>query len=175
MIIQAILGFSIFAVNLATYKYEVWPVKYLLFIQAVQMSLSNFNQFREGTEKQIEKDNRFYENFMGMNILVSVFSTMFVIMNVVLISFVFDNRLQKYIQIVTAFSFNILIVIFTNFSIKEDIDSTVLLTIVVSLIYSVILIVSFIVITNAITQEAINEAIEAGYQRAQYKSMFDSL
>jgi hypothetical protein len=56
------------------------------------MSLSNFNQYRDGSEKAIEKDNRIFLNFLGLNVLVVVFSLVFNIFNTILISFVFDSR-----------------------------------------------------------------------------------
>lgn len=174
MIIQMILGLVIGFVNSLTFKYEMWPIKWLLFVQCIQMSLSNFNQYREGTDQQIAKDNRFFVNYMGLNILVAVFSVMFNIFNVVLISFIHQHKLSRYIQITIAMSFNCLTIIFTNFTL-EDISETAIVTIIVSVVYTAIIVPSFLWISDAISQEALDEASEAGIMRMQFKSMFDSL
>lgn len=150
MIIQLMLGLIIGFVNTLTFKYEMWPVKWLLFVQCIQMSFSNFNQYREGSAEEIKEDNRIYVNFMGLNILIAVFSVMFNIFNVVLISFIHQNKLQRYIQIIVAMTFNCMTIIFTNFTL-QDISETAIITIVVSVLYTAILVPSFLWISDAIS------------------------
>lgn len=111
---------------------------------------------------------------MGLNILIAVFSVMFNIFNVVLISFIHQEKLQRYIQIVIAMSFNCLSIIFTNFTL-DGISETAVITIIISVIYTAILVPCFLWISDAMAQEALDEANEAGIQRRQFKSMFDSL
>jgi low temperature requirement protein LtrA len=118
------------------------------------MSLSNFNQFREGSDEQNELENKFFENWMGMNILVAVFSSMFNIFNTILLSFSFqsDKKNTKNILVSIMFTVNMAFVIVTNFSF-EHISTMGILTVTFSIVFTVIVVPSFLWIINAMLSE----------------------
>ena len=90
---QLLLAIFIILVILSTFKYTLRPIKYILFVQALQMMLSNFNSYDSGTVKQMKaEDNSYFWNYEGMNIIISVFSNMFNIYNSLLITMVFKSR-----------------------------------------------------------------------------------
>jgi hypothetical protein len=140
------------------------------------MSLSNFNQFREGSDKQNENDNKFFENWMGMNILVAVFSSMFNIFNTILLSFSFqsDKKNIRNILVSIMFTVNMAFVIVTNFSFV-NISTMGIITVIFSIVFTVIVVPSFLWIINAMLSETFKEMQEAAHTKQQFKSMFDSL
>jgi hypothetical protein len=100
-------------------------IKYLLFVQSLQMSMSNFNQYIRATGDQELGEDKFFLNFMGMNVLISVFSTMFSLFNAVLMLIVFQSSqiVMRTIFIGIIISLNIFCIIWTNFKFTDDIST----------------------------------------------------
>jgi hypothetical protein len=164
MILQMVAATSILITNIASYKYAKWPIRYLLFFQSIQMSLSNFNQYQEGTDKEIiDKDNKIFLNWMALNVIVGIFTTMFTTFNMILLAFVSTEKekTRTDVMISTTYGLNIFLIIFTNFKFEAMSDLEVI-TIIVSVIYTIVIVPSFLWIVNAILSEAIMEAKEAG-------------
>jgi hypothetical protein len=163
MYIQLAVGVAILVINVSTYKFAKWPIRYLLFFQSIQMSLSNFNQYRRGTEtQQNADDNKFFDNWMALNVMVGIFATMFTTFNTLLLAFVSteEEKVQKILMITINFGCNILLVIYTNFKF-DDISELAIITIIVSIAYTVVVVPFFLAIVDAILFEAIQEAKES--------------
>jgi hypothetical protein len=111
---------------------------------------------------------------MALNVVVAVFTMMFTIFNTVLISFTFAAGWVKTAIVVFSMGFNIFLILFTNFTLNEISDMSIM-TICVSLVFSGILIYYFLYITNAMLQETLDEVAESGIMRGQFKAMFASL
>lgn len=72
-VVQAILALVVFGIILQSYKYNIYAIKYALYLQSAVFILSNFNLYK--------KDKTL--NYQGLNILNAVFSMIFTVMNVV--------------------------------------------------------------------------------------------
>ena len=176
MIIMLTFAVGILIVNVSTFWFAMWPIKYLLVIQSVQMSLMNFHTQRAGTVEENKESNQF-ENFMAMNVMISVFSTMFVIFNGMLISMMFQQhqRRLKYFLIAGIFAMNILSIVFTKFIIHKEMSTVAAITLILSIVYTFVLVTAFLWIIDFIQNENIKLVNEFEGQRHQFKSMFDSL
>lgn len=64
------------------YKYE--PIKWLLFIQTIQMTITNFHRYR--SKSKADEDQIAYKNFQFFNLMSCMYSTIFVCCNCFLIS-----------------------------------------------------------------------------------------
>ena len=122
-------------------------IKYLLYIQASQMCLSNYYVYDKDTNP----------NFEGLNMLSTVFSVIFCILNCYLASLVIDDMRVK--AVCTVFIFGLLeyIIIDTTF-VWDDMSSHTRTAIAIAIIYTLILIPIFGKITNNIINETLAEA-----------------
>lgn len=73
--------FSIVIGIVTSFFYKIGIIKYLLYVQATQMALSNFNGY------QVENTI----NFEGLNMLSTVFSVLIAVFNCYLGSMVIEN------------------------------------------------------------------------------------
>lgn len=155
-----------------SFKFEsgIHFIKYLLFLQCIQMDLSNFNIYKAQSSEHSDG----FVNFEGLNMLSSVFSVMFNIFNSMLIVLVFPDKLIKNILVCIVFVTQTFVLIYTNF-IFEGISTHAVIALVIALVYTAILIPSFLYVTNAILKEAEDEALLSYQQRNKFKYMFDSL
>ena len=166
----------ILLVNISTYWLPLWPIKYTLVFQAIQMTLMNFNS-QNATVVLGNSDPRKFENFMAMNVIISVFSTMCVTFNGILMNIVFqDKKWQtRYILVAGIFCINILCIVFTKFFIHENMRVVAMITMILSVIYAFVFVVSFLWIIDSVQKENNNLTLDSEKQRLQFKSMFDSL
>lgn len=65
-----------------TFKYEL--IKYMLFIQTIQMSITNFHRYR--SKAKAEDDQIAYKNFQFFNLMSCLYSTLFLCCNCFLMS-----------------------------------------------------------------------------------------
>jgi hypothetical protein len=164
-ILQGVICGIIVGTIIYSFKYnDLWCMKYLLFMQAVQMMLSNFNVYSSNIDLKatanvegIVYNEDGYANFEGLNMLSSVFSVMFNLFNSLFMVFVFDNKIVRYSLVGTIFVLQIIILIATNFTF-ENLSSHAIIAIVIAIAYQGILVPAFLYLTNAILQETIDEA-----------------
>lgn len=57
MTVQLTLGVFILIINVISFKYCAKSIKYLLFLQAIQTSLSNFDKFEHYRELEVISQN----------------------------------------------------------------------------------------------------------------------
>ena len=72
------LALVILGIVIYSYKFQISPIRWTLYLQAVVFLLSNLNIYR--------KEN--YKNYLGLNMLSTVFSIIFTVMNTLLASMV---------------------------------------------------------------------------------------
>jgi len=165
-IIQAVM--AIIVVLTVVYSYwfnELTCIKYMLFLQAVQMMLSNFNIYSSNidieatamSEGEIVRNEDGYENSEGLNMLSSVYSVMFNLFNTLFMVFVIDNKIVKFSLTAIIFVLQIVILIATNFTFK-NISGHAVIALAIAIVYQGILVPAFLFLTNSIMQETIDEA-----------------
>ena len=100
-ILQFIINLYVCVMVGWSFKFDsgIHHIKYLLFLQCIQMDLSNFNIYKNQTDENIDG----YVNFEGLNMLSSVFSVMFNIFNSLLLVLVFPDMKVKNILICIVF------------------------------------------------------------------------
>ena len=76
------------------YKEHIGLIKYVLFLQIVQMQISNFKVYKSNCEAGL------YDNYEGLNMLSAVFSVIFTIFNSLLLSFMIKNK--NYVRLMLA-------------------------------------------------------------------------
>lgn len=140
-----------------SYKFDMNVIPYCLFVQAIQMMLSNFNVYTSFKDAALIDGVESYDNFEGLNMLSSVFSVMFNIFNTILMVFVIKETNIKYILVCVIFILQTIILIVTNFKF-EIISTHAIIALTISVIYTLILVPAFLFMTNAILQEAIDES-----------------
>jgi hypothetical protein len=67
---------------------SLWCIKYMLFVQAIQMQMGNFNMYKKGSN---DNEDDGFTNYEGLNSISTVFSVIFSITNSLLIGFVFPE------------------------------------------------------------------------------------
>jgi hypothetical protein len=130
-------------------------LKYILFLQAIQMQLSNFNMYKRYEEG--DETNGFqptgYQNYEGLNQISTVFSVIFSFCNSMLMGFVFPNQKKlKSGLVVIIFVFQIFSIIYTTFEF-DDMSYHSIISLVISLIFTVVMIPVFSLITDSIINE----------------------
>ena len=78
IIAQSVLGIFILTIVLYSFKYDIGPIVWSLYLQAILFILSNFNIYRAKN----------YNNYIGLNNLASMFSVVFTVTNTLLASMV---------------------------------------------------------------------------------------
>ena len=131
MIIMLALGSGILVVNLSTFWLPMWPIKLLLVIQSIQMSLMNFNTLNPSVILA-ELTAKKQENYMAMNIIVSVFSTMCVTFNGILINNIFQERKWqlRYCVVAGIFAMNMFCIVFSKFIVHDEMRSQAMATMI---------------------------------------------
>jgi hypothetical protein len=137
--VQGAITISIFITLVFTKAYHLKPIKYLLYIQAIQMSLMNFNIYEE--EDTI--------NFHGLNTLSTVFSVLFAVFNTFLAAMIFDNNIIKLVMTFTVFGFVSYSVIYSSF-VFGDLTYHTTVSLVMSIIYTCMMIPAFGYISSGI-------------------------
>ena len=79
----------IVAIVIWSFRRDLWVIRYLLFLQAIQMQMSNLNIYEPGSNAN-ESDG--FTNYQGLNMLSTVYSVIFSISNSILMGFVFPNK-----------------------------------------------------------------------------------
>ena len=164
MIVIQLVGMCLVTLGMAFSFWNISIIKPLLYIQAAQMALSNFNGYVE--ENTV--------NFEGLNMLSTVFSVLFAIFNCYLASMViYDYRVKA---VCTMFVFGLVqyTIIQTNF-IFGDITYHTTISLMISIGYTCIMIPAFGWISQKINDETIFEAKLSYQQRDGYRRMFDGL
>lgn len=110
MIISQIIGmFFVIIGTIVSFFRDLSVIKFLLYIQAGQMAISNYNVYT------IENNL----NFQGLNMLSTVFSVLFAILNTYLASLVIEDYKIKAVATLVIFALLEYIIIDTNFLIGE--------------------------------------------------------
>jgi hypothetical protein len=130
-VLQFIAMFIVLAGSAASF-WRIEIIKPILYIQAAQMALSNFNGYVE--ENTI--------NFEGLNMLSTVFSVLIAIFNCYLASMVIYDFLMKSICTILVFSLVQYTIIQTNF-IFGDLTYHTTVSLTISICYTCILIPAF--------------------------------
>ena len=132
MIIVQLVGMCLVTIGMAVSYHHISVIKPLLYIQAGQMALSNFNGYVE--ENTI--------NFEGLNMLSTVFSVLFAVFNCYLASMViYDYRVKAFCTM-GIFSLVQYTIIQTNF-IFGDITYHTTVSLIISIAYTCIMIPAF--------------------------------
>jgi hypothetical protein len=132
MIILQLIGMGIVALGLGlSFKY-ITVIKPLLYIQAAQMALSNFNGYVE--ENTI--------NFEGLNMLSTVFSVLFAVFNCYLANMVIYDTRVKAVCTMGVFGLELFTIIQTNF-IFGDLTYHTTISLIISGVYTCIMVPSF--------------------------------
>jgi hypothetical protein len=84
---------------------DVTVIKYILYLEAIIMASSNFNEYNRDDS----------DNFEGLNMLSTVFSVIFAIFNTYLASTVIYNMWVKSIMTAVVLLIELFSIIFTNF------------------------------------------------------------
>ena len=146
-------------------------IKYCLFMQCLQMMLSNFNIYEFGRNSN---DDNGFTNYQALNMITSVFSVMFNVFNTLFIMFTFQSNFMKRLLVFLVFFLQIVVLVFTNF-VLTDMSYHTYMALSISVVYTLILVPSFVFIIDALLNETIDEAKISYAQRNQFKWMFDSL
>ena len=168
------MGITVAVITALTFKEEtkfIHTIKYLLFLQAIQMQISNFNAYQKGTN---DNENDGFTNYQGLNMLSTVFSVMFTIFNTILMSFLFEDKKLRNVLISITYTAQTFILYFTNF-IWDDVSYHTVTALTIAILFTIILIPSFGYLTDAIMQESINEQKINFQQKDNFRKMFDSL
>lgn len=120
MYIMLVTAVLILIVNTATFWFPMWPIKLILVIQAIQMTLTSFSSLNPAVVIEEMGKNKL-ENYMAMNIIIAVFSTMCVTFNGILINTIYqDNNWKlRYALVAGIFGMNVLCILFTKFVIHD--------------------------------------------------------
>ena len=131
-------------------------LKYMLFLQAIQMQLSNFNMYKEHKESD-EEGEKVFLNYEGLNQLSTVFSVIFSFCNSMLMGFVFPNQKKlKNGLIVIIFVFQTFSILYTTF-IFENMSYHSIIALVIAIVFTSVMIPVFGLITDSIINESIEE------------------
>lgn len=140
MIIIQLVGMSLICFGMVySYFVNISIIKWLLYIQVMQMVLSNFNGYSE--ENTI--------NFEGLNMLSTVFSVLICVFNCYLASMVIENYVVKASMTFFCFGFAEFTIIQTNF-IFGDITYHTTVSLLISIIFTAIMIPAFGYISSTI-------------------------
>jgi hypothetical protein len=132
IIVVQLVGMCLVTLGMVASFYHISIIKPLLYIQAVQMALSNFNGYVE--------ENTL--NFEGLNMLSTVFSVLFAVFNCYIASMVIYDYRVKAICTMGIFGLVQYIIIQTNF-IFGDITYHTTVSLIISIAYTCIMIPAF--------------------------------
>jgi hypothetical protein len=134
MIVIQLIGMVLVLVGMFISCFGRWigVIKPLLYIQAAQMALSNFNGYVE--ENTI--------NFEGLNMLSTVFSVLFAIFNCYIASMVIYDFRVKAVSTFFVFGLVLYIIIQTNF-VFGDLTYHTAVSLIISIGYSCVMIPAF--------------------------------
>ena len=128
------------------------------------MCLSNYNLY----SKEINP------NYVGLNMLSTVYSVTFCILNCYLAGLVIDDTRIKGVCTLIIFGLLEYVIIDVSFN-WEDFTSHTYMAITIAIIYTMILIPLFGKITNQIMNETLLEAKLSFQERNDYRKMFNAL
>jgi PAS domain-containing protein len=164
IIIQIIMEILSILGAIFSYYRDLSVIKPLLYVQAAQMAISNYNVYT--IDSNI--------NFEGLNMLSAVFSVLFAVLNTYLASLVISDYRLKAVCTVSIFTLLEYIIIDSTFHF-EDMTSHTKMSIWIAIIYTLIMIPTFGYISNSILNETLTEAKLSFQQRDSYRRMFNSL
>lgn len=122
-------------------------ISFLLYLQSILLALSNYNNYDAETNP----------NFEGLNMVSTVFSVIYCILNCYLASLVVVDFRVKGVATMFIFAFLEYIIIDTNFN-WDDTTTHSMTSIIIACVYTVILVPLFGYITNSIINETLEEA-----------------
>ena len=139
ILIQTVMGLIILAIIISSYKYDIKPVLYTLYLQSILFLISNFNVYR--------KEN--FTNSQGLNNLATIFSVIYTVINSLIASMLNENEKQNYIATSIIFISTIITLIINDFKLDELSHHTVQ-ALVISCIFSCILAPAMVYFSKAI-------------------------
>jgi hypothetical protein len=119
-------------------KHIVWVV----FLQALEMVLSNFNRYKRHE----------HINFEGLNMLHTVFGVMFLIYNTFIGHLIIEDHRVSYLACGFLWMANIITILSTTFKF-DGMSTECIISVIIAMIYMCILVPSFMYITNYINSE----------------------
>ena len=125
-IIQVLVAVFTGVVVVYSYTYNLRPVKWALYSQAVLFLLSNLNMY--------QKDET--PNYQGLNMLSSVFSMIFTTMNVVYATMVNLNTFQNYCFSISVFMGTIVSLVISDFNLTEEMNYHTIQSLVLSCVFA---------------------------------------
>ena len=126
---------------MSLYK-DLHVIKFVVYLQAVEMILANFNRYKEYEHK----------NFQGLNMLHTVFGVMFVLYNTFIGNLLIENKLIMYSLTTLLWFANWFTIVYTSFHF-EDMTYEGTISIVIAALYIPVLVPSFLYIANFINNE----------------------
>ena len=108
------LGIFILTIVLYSFKYDIGPIVWSLYLQAILFILSNFNIYRAKN----------YNNYIGLNNLASMFSVVFTVTNTLLASMVSEQVIQSYVITTVIFIGTLLTLIYQDFDFEDVTEHT---------------------------------------------------
>ena len=119
-------------------KHIVW----VIFLQSLEMVLSNFNTYKRHE----------HVNFEGLNMLRTVFGVMFLIYNTFIGHLIIEDRRISYVTCGFLWLANITAILWSTFKF-DDMSSECIISIIIAIIYMCILVPCFMYVTNSINNE----------------------
>ena len=164
VVLQSI-GMGVVSVGLAySFFSDIAVIKPLLYIQAIIMASSNFNEYNKAD----------LVNFEGLNMISTLMSAIFAMTNTYLASIIVLNNVAKTFMTILVFFIEFSIIVFTNFKF-DNMTGHAIKQLVICLMFLCIMIPNFSRITNALIEESLDEARNSYKERDMYKRMFDGL
>lgn len=154
------------SVVILTFYNEKWLylIKWFVYFQSLEMILSNFNKYKS-------KDLNNYET---LNMLRTLYATMFVIYNTFVGNMMMETRPIMYYCTGSIWFLNIIIVIYSHFDFS-DFQYEAIVQVILAAVYILVLIPAFLYVVNHINGEYLEEANLAYLERNNYRKMFDAL
>ena len=135
------------------------------------MQLANIKVYKESECKSSEG---LYNNYEGLNMLSTVFSVMFTILNSILLSYLMKTVRDKLIMLFSVYILQFAILIGTTFDFAQTSYLTIA-ALAISTTFVLIFVPSFHFVSNSIIDELQQEQEYFAKRENQYKKMFDSL
>lgn len=164
VIIQTVISIFLVLAFIYSFKVKIDNFYWCLYIQAIQMCLSNFNGYDEDDTK----------NFEGLNMLSTVYSVIFSIFNTYLGSMLLESNRIKLPMTLMVLLTTMGSILYTNF-IWYDMTYHTVVSLIIGIIYGIITVIAFKFISKGIEDENLNEAKLAFSQKDMFRRMFNGL
>ena len=164
-IVMQSIGMLIVGIGLVySYYVDLGIIKPLLYIQAIIMACSNFNEYNKGD----------LINYEGLNMISTLMSALFAMTNTYLASIVIVSKNSKAFMTFLVFGIEFSVIVFTNFKF-DNMTAHAIKSLIICFVFLSIMIPNFHRINSALFDEFLDEAKNSYKERDMYKRMFDGL